>query len=323
MVFRTRRASRGWRNLRVAGRPRRSCQDGRVTLAAHDRYDHSAIIHRPDYRWPNGARLALLIVNNIEHFAYREGLGSDSTGPATVQNQRPYAWRDYGNRVGLWNLLALLDELDLPAAHNCNAAVLDHCPEIAPALLARGDELIGHGRTNSERQDTLPEAEERRLIADSRDTLARHGGRPRGWLGPYIAQSAATLDLLVEAGFTYCLDWPADDQPFWMRTRAGPMLSIPYSVELNDSPAMVMRHHTGREFAAMITDQFDEMLAQSTARPLVMSIVLHPFILGQPHRLRPFRLALQHILRHRDQLWIARPGEVFDHIAGLPPGVVP
>ena len=173
MLFRNRRAGSGWCNPRVAGRPRRSCQDGDVTLAAHDRYDHSAIIHRPDYRWPNGARLALLIVNNIEHFAYREGLGSDSTGPATVQNQRPYAWRDYGNRVGLWNLLALLDELDLPAAHNCNAAVLDHCPEIAPALLARGDELIGHGRTNSERQDTLPETEERRLIADSRDTLAR------------------------------------------------------------------------------------------------------------------------------------------------------
>ncbi|MBC7801628.1 MAG: polysaccharide deacetylase family protein, partial [Gemmatimonadaceae bacterium] len=184
-----------------------------MQLPAHDRYDHSAIIHRPTYAWPNGAHLALLIVNNIEHFAYRQGLGSDSTGPALVQNQRPYAWRDYGNRVGLWNLLALLDELALPAAHNCNAAVLDHCPEIAPALLARGDELIGHGRTNSERQDGMGEAEERALIEESRDTLTRHGARPRGWLGPYIAQSAATLDLLAEAGFTYCLDWPADDQP--------------------------------------------------------------------------------------------------------------
>ena len=162
-----------------------------MRLSAHDRYDHSAIIHRPDYAWPNGARLALLIVNNIEHFHYREGLGSDSTGPATVQNQRPYAWRDYGNRVGLWNLLALLDELALPAAHNCNATVLDHCPEIAPALLARGDELVGHGRTNSERQDGLGEADERALIEQSRDALIRHGGRPRGWLGPYIAQSAA------------------------------------------------------------------------------------------------------------------------------------
>ena len=220
-------------------------------------------------------------------------------------------------------LFRSLDELSLPAAHNCNVAVLDHCPEIAPALLARGDELIGHGRTNSERQDGLPEAEERRLIVESRDALARHGARPRGWLGPYIAQSAATLDLLAEAGFTYCLDWPADDQPFWMRTRAGPILSIPYSVELNDSPAMVMRHHTGREFADMITDQFDEMWAQSEARPLVMSIVLHPFILGQPHRLRPLRVALRHVLAQRDRIWIARPGEMFDFVSSLPEGTVP
>ena len=296
-----------------------------MKLTPHNRYDHSAIINRPTYTWPGGKRLALMLVNNIEHFHYREGLGSDSTGPAGVQNQRPYAWRDYGNRVGLWNMLGLLDELKLPAGHNCNSTVLDHCPEIAPALLARGDELIGHGRTNSERQDVLSEAEERALIIESRDVLARHNGgvAPRGWLGPYIAQSAVTLDLLAEAGFTYCLDWPADDQPFWMRSRAGRMLSVPYSVELNDSPAMVMRHHTGREFADMITDQFDEMLEQSAERPMVMTIILHPFILGQPHRLRPLRGALRHILGQRDNLWITRPGAMFDYVASLPEGLIP
>ena len=286
-----------------------------MKLTPHNRYDHSAIINRPTYTWPGGKKLALMLVNNIEHFHYREGLGSDSTGPAGVQNQRPYAWRDYGNRVGLWNMLGLLDELKLPAGHNCNSTVLDHCPEIAPALLARGDELIGHGRTNSERQDLLSEAEERALIIESRDVLARHNGgvAPRGWLGPYIAQS----------GFTYCLDWPADDQPFWMRSRAGRMLSLPYSVELNDSPAMVMRHHTGREFADMITDQFDEMLEQSAERPMVMTIILHPFILGQPHRLRPLRGALRHILGQRDNLWITRPGEMFDYVTSLPEGLIP
>ncbi|MCS6892702.1 MAG: polysaccharide deacetylase family protein [Rhodovarius sp.] len=296
-----------------------------MKLPAHGRYPHSAIIHRPLYAWPNGARLALVVVNNIEHFAYRAGLGSDVTGPSPVQNQRAYAWRDYGNRVGLWNLLEMFDELGLPAAHNCNAAALDACPEIAPALLARGDELIGHGRTNAERQDTLWEEDERRLILESRDALARHaGGRPpRGWLGPYIAQSPVTLDLLREAGFTYVMDWPADDQPFWLNTRAGRILSIPYSVELNDSPAVVYRHHSGREFAEMILDQFEEMLHQSQRRPLVMSIALHPFIAGQPHRLRPLRQALRHILAQRDRLWIARPGELADYIATLPEGTIP
>jgi hypothetical protein len=119
------------------------------------------------------------------------------------------------------------------------------------------------------------------------------------------------------------MDWPADDQPFWMSTRAGPILSIPYSVELNDSPALVFRHHTGREFADMIVDQFDEMLVQSARRPLVMSVVLHTFVVGQPFRLRPLRQALRHILSHRDRLWVTRPGAMADFVATLPRGMVP
>jgi allantoinase len=296
-----------------------------MKLPAQQRYAHSAIPSRPVYDWPGGKRLALLVVNNIEHFAYRAGLGSDSTGPApALQNQRNYAWRDYGNRVGLWNLLDTLDELGIPSAHNINAAALDACPEIGPALLARGDEFIGHGRTNSERQDGLWEEDERRLIEESRDVLARHAGLPpQGWLGPYVAQSAVTLDLLREAGFTYVMDWPADDQPFWMTTRAGKILSVPYSVELNDSPALVARQHSAREFAQMVTDQFEELLRQSEKRPLVCSVVLHPFILGQPHRLRVLRQALRHIMAHQDQLWVTRPGEMAAYVAGLPPGLVP
>jgi allantoinase len=293
-----------------------------MKLPAHNRYPHSALPHRPTYKWPNGTNLAVVVCNNIEHFAYRAGLGSDSAQPGAGQNQRNYAWRDYGNRVGLWYLLDLLDELAVPSAHNVNAAVLDHCPEIAPALLARGDELIGHGRTNAERQDVLWEEDERRLIQESRDAILRHGGTPRGWLGPYIAQSAVTLDLLKEEGFSYVMDWPADDQPFWMKTRSGPILSIPYSIELNDSPALVFRQHAAQDFASMIVDQFDEMLRLSAKYPLVCSIVLHPFIVGQPFRLRQLGQALRHILAHRDSIWLARPCEIAQHVAGLPEGVI-
>ena len=295
-----------------------------MKLPGHGRYGHSAIHQRPTYEWPNGARLAVHVTNNIEWFAFRAGLGSDSTGAAAPQGQRNYAWRDYGNRVGLWSMLDMLDELGLPAAHNVNAAVLEHCPEIAPALRKRGDEFVGHGRTNAERQDGMWEEDERRLIAESRDVILKHAGvKPEGWLGPYIAQSGVTLDLLREEGFLYVMDWPADDQPFWMRTRAGPILSVPYSIELNDSPAQLFRQHTGREFAQMIVDQFDEMLAMSQKYPLVMSVVLHPFIVGQPFRLRALRDALRHILKHRDKLWIARPGEIARYAASLPKGIVP
>lgn len=294
-----------------------------MKLPTHGRYPHSAMPRRPVYDWPGGKRLAVVISNNIEHFAYRAGLGTDSAQPGAAQNQRNYAWRDYGNRAGLWYLLDLLDELAVPCSHNVNGAVLEHCPEIAPALLARGDELVGHGRTNAERQDQLWEDDERRLIQDSRDAILHHGGTPSGWLGPYIAQSAVTLDLLKEEGFSYVMDWPADDQPFWMSTRAGPILSVPYSIEVNDSPAMVFRQHSAAEFASMIIDQFDEMLRLSAKYPLVCSIVLHPFIIGQPFRLAALRRALEHVLAHRDRIWLARPGEVARYVTSLPPGLVP
>jgi allantoinase len=295
-----------------------------MKLPHHNRYAYSALPTRQSYTWPNGSRLAVLVVTNIEQSAYRAGLGSDSAQPGAVQNQRNFAWRDYGNRVAIWNLLDTLDALGIPAAHNFNTAVFDACPDIAPALVARGDEFVGHGRTNAERQDTLWEEDERRLIVESRDALLRHTGKaPEGWMGPWIAETPVTLDLLKQEGFRYVMDWPADDQPFWMRTSAGPILSVPYSVEINDSPAMVFRHHSGTDFEQMIIDQFDELLEQSNRYPLVCSIVLHPFVIGQPHRLRAFRRALRHVMSQRDRLWVARPGELARYVETLPAGVVP
>ena len=153
-------------------------------LPDHGRYGYSPIHERPDYAWPDGKRLAFYFALNIETFAFGAGLGHPQTGAGTPHDQRNYAWRDYGNRVGLWNMLDMLDELEISCAHNVNGAVLDACPEIAPALRARGDEFIGHGRTNAERQDGMWEEDERRLIAESRDAIIRHSRaarRPAGW----------------------------------------------------------------------------------------------------------------------------------------------
>ena len=294
-----------------------------MDIKYHDRYAFNALPDRPLYDWPGGKRLAVCLCNNIEWFSFMTGLGSDHTQPGAAQTTRNYAWRDYGNRVGLWYLFDLLDELGLPASHNLNAAVLDNCPQIVDRIRARGDEVIGHGLTNSERQDIMDEATERAMIEATTDAISRHfGAPPRGWLGPYIVQSDVTLDLLQEAGYSYMLDWPADDQPFWMKTRTGRILSVPYSIELNDSPAQVFRHHTGREFEEMIIDHFDEMLVQSRKYPLVFNIVLHPFVIGQPFRLHALRRALTRLLEHRDELWLTTPGGIADHIAGLPEGTV-
>ena len=132
-----------------------------MKLPAHSRYDYVPITKRPQYDWPEGKRLAVTFNNNIEHFAFGAGLGSDSTGAPAPQSHRNYAWRDYGNRVGLWYYLDLLDEFALPGAHNVNSAVLEACPDIVERLNGRGDEYVGHGRTNSERQDVLWEEDER------------------------------------------------------------------------------------------------------------------------------------------------------------------
>jgi allantoinase len=289
-----------------------------MKLPRHGRYEYSPIVDRPVYDWPDGKRLAVTLCNNIEHFAFGTGLGSDSATGTAVQSQRNYAWRDYGNRVGIWNYFELLDEYGLPASHNVNSAVLEECPAIVRRLNERGDEYIGHGRTNAERQDGMWEEDEARMIAECTAVITRLSGKPpQGWLGPHLAQSRSTLDLLKEAGYLYVMDWPADDQPFWMRTRAGPILSVPYPIEINDSPALVFRQHSAREFADMMVDQFDEMRQASSKRPLVFTVSVHPFIIGQPFRMHALRRALDHILKHRDELWITTPGEIARYCLAL------
>ncbi|GAA4321417.1 polysaccharide deacetylase family protein [Pigmentiphaga soli] len=296
-----------------------------MLLPHHGRYDYSAITRRPDYSWPDGKRLAVYFALNIEHFAYGAGVGHALSSELAPPDPRTFAWRDYGNRVGVWRLLELFDELGLPGCHLINTAVFDYCPDVLEPILARGDEIIGHGRTNAERQGQWWEADEARMLAEVRDAIARHGGRPpRGWMGPWMSQSRVTIDLLQEAGYAFAMDWPCDDQPVWLRTRNGRILSMPYSLEINDSPQILVRRHTGEEFAAMIVRQFEEMLRQSARQPLVLGIALHTMIVGQPHRLHALREALSHIVNHpgADRVWLARPGEIYDHCMTLPPGAI-
>lgn len=280
-------------------------------LPTHGRFVYSAITARPDYDWPGGARLACYVAINLEHFAFGEGLGAALVPKHGEPDVLNYTWREYGNRVGVWRLLEMLDELALPAAALVNTAIYDHCPEVVGAFRARGDEIVAHGITNAERQDEMDEAAERAMIAEATARIAREDGAPpRGWLGPWIAQSRSTPDLLAEAGYAYLLDWAMDDQPVRMATRGGgSILSVPYPQELNDIPAIVSRKTGAREFATMIVDQFEEMLAQSAHQPLVMGIALHPYIVGQPFRLRALREALMQI-RERPGVWWTTPGAI-------------
>ena len=297
-----------------------------MRLPHHERYDYSALPSRPNYDWPGGKRLAIYLGINIEHFAFGTGLGHSVSTELPQPDPRTFSWRDYGNRVGVWRLFDLLDELSLPACHLVNTTVFDYAPEILGPIKERKDEIIGHGRTNAERQGQMWEEDEARLIAQARDAIAEHSGHsPRGWMGPWMSQSRVTPDLLKEAGFDFLMDWPCDDQPIWLRTRAGKLMSVPYPLEINDSPMILVRHHTAVDFEQMIVDQFDEMIEEAERRPLVCGIALHTMIVGHPYRLRALRRALKHIVDHprRNKIWFTRPGEIFDHCATLAPGVVP
>ncbi len=273
-------------------------------LAGHGRFDYSAIGGRPVHDWPNGARLALYIGFNVEHFEFGNGLGARLAAPAAGVDVLNHSWRDYGNRVGAWRCLDLFESLRLPLAAILNSAVCDHAPELVEALVRRGDEIVGHGHTNSDAQGDLAPEAERALLTGCRERLRRATRTaPQGWLSPWISESASTPDLLVECGYRYTLNWCHDDQPTRLATRAGPLWSVPYPQEVNDVPMIVARQMTGRDFADLIVDHFDEMLEQSAAQPLVMGIALHPYLVGQPHRLRPLRLALAHLAAAKGTWW--------------------
>ena len=290
-----------------------------TSLPSLNRFPYSSLRSRPDFNWPDGKRLAVHIAINLEHFIFGEG-GVDLDRPTPAPNHRSYLWRDYGNRVGVWRLLDLFDEFKLPIGVITNASIYDHCPASIAAFRDRGDEIIGHGITNSKRVADMSEAEETEMVRTATDLIAHNeGAAPAGWLTPYLTPSDVTPDILKEAGYEYILDWGiCDDQPFWSRTRSGPLLAVPYPLELNDQPSIVFRRNTARDYADMVIDHFTEMLRSSDKYPAVCSISLHHFIVGQPHRLHHLRRAFAHIAEHRDEIWITTPAKIAQYYKNLP-----
>ncbi len=290
-------------------------------LPTHGRFAHSAVTERPDFDWPGGARLAVYVAVNCEHFAYDDGETDLGLTPGMAQpDSYNFGWREYGLRVGAFRVASTLERVGIRPTVLLNSEVYAHAPSVPAAFRALGAEFVAHGRTNSVQPNEQDEDEERASIALVRDTIAEHeGAAPRGWMSPGADPSRVTEDLLAEAGFAYTLDWPIDDQPVWMTTRGGPLLSVPYPHELNDLPVFVHHHHTAETFASMIVDSFDELREDARRQPLVLSISLHTFLAGQPYRLRRVREALEHLRAHADGVWFTTPGEIAEHYAGVVP----
>ena len=289
-------------------------------LRSHGRFEYSAITERADFSWPEGKRLAVYVALCLEHFSYGEGGVGLSYSPGLPHpNTYNWAWREYGNRVGGWRLLDVFARYGVPPTVLLNTECYEHCPELVAAYREAGAEIVGHGRTNSIHPNGLDEDAEQDMIASVYEAITQNEPTPPGgWMSPGANPSPVTEDLLAETGYRYTLDWPMDDQPVWMRTRGGPLLSIPYPHEVNDVPSVVFHDVTGPAFAEMIVANVDEMLEQSQHQPLVCGITVHSFIVGQPFRLRQFRDALARVAG-LPGVWLTTPGRIADHFTELHP----
>ena len=295
-----------------------------MSLPSHGRYDYRPITRRPDFTWPNGARLAVYVALGVEDYRFGEGLTENLLDGASKPDFVNTSWRDYGNRVGGFRLIDRFASRGIAPAILLNTAVYDTAPDLLDAARAAGAEMVGHGITNSDTLAGMAEPEERAYLDAVAARIAHEEGTPpSGWSSPWLAQTERTFDLLGEAGYGYVLDLRLDDQPVWLNTRAKPLLALPYALELNDSSTIIGRQAAANEFADMIVDEFDELLLAAAGQPLVMSVVVHSFISGAPFRLKTLTRALDHIVAHRNDVWLTTPGRIAEAYGARAPGGAP
>jgi allantoinase len=270
-----------------------------------ERLDYSAIAQRTRLVLPDGARLAVWVIVNVEEWDPRETMPrtviTPPAGGAPMPDIPNWAWHEYGNRVGFWRMLEVLDQNKIRAVLAINGSAIARYEPIARAALDRGWEFIGHGFTQKNMQKVADERDDIRKTAAAIRTCT--GRNPRGWLGPGLTESWETPDLLAEEGYHYICDWVLDDQPVTLRTRTRPIVNIPYTQECNDVAMMLIQHHKANEYYDRAVDQFEQLYADAVGSARVMALVVHPYIMGAPHRLKYFRNAIAHIREHRDVLF--------------------
>lgn len=279
----------------------------------HGRFDYSPIARRPKRAMPNGARIAVWIVANIEHFEW--GKPAMSMTPMTAglsPDVLNYAWRDYGARVGVWRLAEIFERQGVKVTAALNADVCAQYPQIVEEGRRLGWDWMAHGPNNTMLFTGMPEEAEKPIIAGVLQTIVNATGKkPRGWLGPALTETHVTLDLLQEAGVEYVADWCNDELPYAIKTRKGALTAMPYTLEIGDIPVFLQHGGSGEDFYRMLVDQFDMLYEEGATRPRIMSIALHPFIVGHPFRARHLERAIAH-MKSRGDVWFATGGELLD-----------
>ncbi|HZQ71271.1 MAG TPA: polysaccharide deacetylase family protein [Burkholderiales bacterium] len=278
----------------------------RPAAAPKDRVPYSAIVDRPPLRLPGGARVAVWVIVNVEEWSIERAMPRTVLPPPFGQPLLPdlpnWAWHEYGMRVGVWRFFDVLKRYGLRATLALNGSVIKSYPRVARAARDAGWEFMGHGYI----QRPMHHVEDQR--AAIRDTVAAikkfTGAAPRGWESPGLTETFDTVDWLAEAGIEYVADWVLDDQPCMINTRHGPVVSVPYTVEMNDISMMVIQQHPSDEWLHRGIDTFDRLYREGEDQARVMAISVHPYITGVPHRIGYLEKLLEYILaREAKVVW--------------------
>jgi len=278
-------------------------------------YDYWPYANRPKITWPGGARMAFWVAPNIEFYELDPPANAQRKAWPTASPYVPgYSIRDYGNRVGHMRQMQLLEKYGIRGSISLSAALCDHHPEIIERCRERDWEFFTHGIYNTRYTYGLSEAQERAMILDSMETIERATGTlPAGYLAPALSHSEVTIDLFAELGGLYTCDLFHDDQPTPLNVRSGkPFVSVPYSLEMNDTIAYVVNKVRPRDYGRMLKDCFDRLYAEGAESGTVMCIPTHNYQVSCPHRLRAFEEALEYITGHSD-VWVTTGREIATH----------
>jgi allantoinase len=271
-----------------------------MSMLPRDRVPYSAIVDRPPLHLPDGARIVLWSIVNLEVWDIGKPMARQvlpaPTGQVLLPDVPNWSWHEYGMRVGVWRFFKLYERLGIAPTLSINARVTVDYERVSRQALEAGWEFMGH---SWEQGPIHKEPDQRAMIHRSMDQLERFTGtRPVGWLGPGLTQTLETPELLAEAGVQYIGDWVYDDEPTTISTAKGPLVTLPYTVELNDIPMMLVQHHESDYLLRRAIDQFDRLYAEGAERAKVMSIAIHPYISGQPHRIRYLEAFYDHVAKH-------------------------
>lgn len=274
-------------------------------MTPRERLDYSAIVDRPPLRLPDGARMVVWTIVNVEDWGIERPMPRTVLPPPMGQPLLPdipnWSWHEYGMRVGFWRLFDCMKKSGIVPTLAINGIVCRTYPRVAQAAKDAGWEFMGHGwlQAPMHKVDDQPAA-----IRETIETIRAFTGKaPVGWESPGLTETYETLDHLAAAGIRYVANWVVDDQPLYLRSAHGPVVSVPYSLEINDIAMMVVQNHPAGELLQRGRDQFDRLYEESAATMRVMAVAVHPYITGVPHRIRYLEALYEHMR--------AKPGVVF------------